>query len=157
MQKLHHLQEAVSTFREPNDRTAPFTMGYPALAFRNHWNRLRRPSDCKKGGHTRKPVLVKAYLAIFVCFATKAVHLEVVEDLYTEDVLSTLKRFIARRGLPFQLYTDNGRNIVGAKNDLSLQSPAIYSHTELNGSPFLSVPHSLVDCGKPPLNPLSTI
>ena len=71
-----------------------------------------------KKGHTRKPVLVKAYLAIFVCFSTKAVHVEVVEDLSTEDFLSALKRFVARRGLPSQIHSDNGRNFVGAKNDL---------------------------------------
>ena len=72
-----------------------------------------------KKGHTRKSVLIKAYLAIFVCFATKAVHLEVIEDLSTEDFISGLKRFIARRGLPSQkIHSDNGRNFIGAKNDL---------------------------------------
>ena len=73
-----------------------------------------------KKGHTRKPVLIKAYLAIFVCFTTKAVHLEVIEDLSTEDFLAGLKRFIARRGLPSELHSDNGKNFIGAKNDLQL-------------------------------------
>ena len=53
-----------------------------------------------KKGHTRKPVLINAYLAIFVHFATKAVHLEIIEELSTEDFLAGLKRFIFRRGLP---------------------------------------------------------
>ena len=47
-----------------------------------------------KKGHTRKPVLVKAYLTLFVCFATKAVHIEVVSDLMTEAFLATLKLFV---------------------------------------------------------------
>ena len=71
-----------------------------------------------KLGHTRKPVLVKAYLAIFVCFCTKAVHVEAVSDLTTEAFLATLKRFIARRGLPRDIHSDNGSNFIGARNDL---------------------------------------
>ena len=71
-----------------------------------------------KKGHTRRPVLVKAYLAIFVCFFTKAVHLEVVSDLTTEAFLAALKRFIARRGIPRHIHSDNGSNFVGAKRDL---------------------------------------
>ena len=71
-----------------------------------------------KLGHTRKPVLVKAYMAIFVLFSTKAVHIEVVSDLATEAFLASLKRFTARRGLPNSIHTDNGTNFVGARNDL---------------------------------------
>ena len=72
-----------------------------------------------KHGHTRKPVLVKAYIALFVCFVTKAVHLEIVSDLTTEAFLAALKRFVSRRGLPTEIHTDNGTNFVGAKNDLA--------------------------------------
>jgi len=72
-----------------------------------------------KRGHTRKPVLVKAYLALFVCLATKAVHIEIVSDLTTEAFLASLKRFISRRGLPSEIHTDNGTNFQGARNDLS--------------------------------------
>ena len=71
-----------------------------------------------KRGYTRKPEMVKAYLAIFVCFSTKAVHIEAVSDLTTEAFLATLKRFVSRRGLPQAIHTDNGCNFVGAKNDL---------------------------------------
>ena len=85
-----------------------------------------------KRGHTRKPVLVKSYLAIFVCFSTKAVHIEVIEDLSTEDFLAGLKRFVARRGLPPELHSDNGKNFIGARNDLYqlyrfLQTPEVKS------------------------------
>ena len=71
-----------------------------------------------KKEHTRKPVLVKAYLALFICFATKAVHIEIVSDLTTEAFLASLKRFIARRG-PAEVHTDNGMNFKGAKKDLA--------------------------------------
>ena len=73
-----------------------------------------------KMGHVRRPTYIKAYLAIFVCFSTKAVHIEVVEDLTTEAFLAALKCFISRRGRPTELHSDNGSNFLGAKNDLQL-------------------------------------
>lgn len=42
---------------------------------------------------------VKAYIAIFVCFTTKAVHLELVSELTSEAFIASLKRFVGRRGL----------------------------------------------------------
>ena len=38
-----------------------------------------------KKGYTRKPTLIKTYLALFVCFSSKAVHIEVIEDLSWQD------------------------------------------------------------------------
>ncbi len=71
-----------------------------------------------KYSYTRKPVIVKSYLAVFVCFCTKAVHLEVVGDLTTEAFLASVKRFTSRRGLPKHFHSDNATNFVGAKNEL---------------------------------------
>ena len=48
-----------------------------------------------KKGHTRRPVLVKAYLLLFVCFSTKAVHIEVVSDLTTQGFIAALERFVS--------------------------------------------------------------
>ena len=63
-----------------------------------------------KKGHTRRPVKVKGYICIFVCLATKAVHLEVTSDLTTDTFMPCLKRFIARRNCPTTIYTDSGPN-----------------------------------------------
>lgn len=60
----------------------------------------------------------KVYLAVFVCFAVKAVHLEIVSDLTIEAFLGCLKRFVSRRGKPEQIYSDNATNFVGAKIEL---------------------------------------
>jgi len=57
---------------------------------------------------------LKMYLCIFVCMATKAVHLEVVTDLTTEGFLAALTRFVSRRGLCSDLYSDCGSNYIGA-------------------------------------------
>ena len=68
--------------------------------------------------HTRKPVFVKGYMIIFVCFCTKAVHLELVLEQTTEAFVAALERFISRRGLPCHIHSDNGKNFTGAKNEL---------------------------------------
>ncbi|XP_062716004.1 uncharacterized protein LOC134291800 [Aedes albopictus] len=60
----------------------------------------------------------KAYVAVFVCFCTKAVHLELVADLSTQKFIQALRRFVSRRGLCSEIYSDNGRNFVGAAKEL---------------------------------------
>lgn len=57
----------------------------------------------------------KSYFAIFICFSTKAIHLEVVIDLSTPAFIAAFRRFIARRGFVKNLYSDCGSNFVGAK------------------------------------------
>lgn len=71
-----------------------------------------------KRGRTRRPDLLKAYVCVFVCFVTRAVHLEVVSDLTTQSFLAALSRFVARRGCPVQIQLDNGTNFVGAEAEL---------------------------------------
>lgn len=56
----------------------------------------------------------KAYLCLFVCFSTKAVHLEVLTDLSCDCFLAAFDRFVARRGLCSCLYTDCGSNFIAA-------------------------------------------
>lgn len=51
-----------------------------------------------KEGQRKNSRSIKCYLAIFVCFATKAVHIELVGNLTTEAFLNAFKRFISRRG-----------------------------------------------------------
>lgn len=60
----------------------------------------------------------KAYISLFICLSTKAVHLELVTDLTSDAFLAALKRFAARRGKPRNLYSDNGSNFIGSNNRL---------------------------------------
>ncbi|CAK1602856.1 unnamed protein product [Parnassius mnemosyne] len=61
--------------------------------------------------------IIKSYLCIFVCFTTKALHLEIASDLSAEAFIMCLNRFISRRGKPSEIHCDNGRNFVGANNE----------------------------------------
>ena len=60
----------------------------------------------------------KAYIALFTCAVTRAVHLELVSDQTTENFLLALKRFIARRGLCKVIYSDNAKTFKRADQDL---------------------------------------
>ena len=75
-------------------------------------------------GTKRSRTLIKTYLAIFVCMITKAVHIEVVEDLSAQAFLDAFTRFVSRRGACCYLYSDNGTALVGAnrllKEDLAV-------------------------------------
>ncbi|XP_055584910.1 uncharacterized protein LOC129737771 [Uranotaenia lowii] len=72
----------------------------------------------------------KAYVCLFVCFSTKAVHIELVSDLTTPAFLSALRRFVGRRGPPAHIYSDNGKNFVGAKNELHQIYTMLHSSAE---------------------------
>lgn len=72
-----------------------------------------------KDGTLRGRKLVKTYICVFVCFCTKAVHLELVGDLSTDSFKNALTRFIARRGICNDIYSDNGSNFRRANNDIN--------------------------------------
>lgn len=66
----------------------------------------------------RAPKTYKGYLCIFICMATKAIHLEAVSSLSTDAFLDGLRRFVSRRGLCSHVYSDCGTNFVGAEKEL---------------------------------------
>ena len=68
------------------------------------------PGRCKK--------YLKSYIAVFICLCTKAIHIELVSDLSSLSFLAAFKRFSARRGRCYRLYSDNGTNFVKASKIL---------------------------------------
>ena len=55
---------------------------------------------------------------LFTCLTTRAVHIEVVPSLDTRSCVMGVERFIARRGTPTTIMSDNGTNFVGAQKEL---------------------------------------
>lgn len=61
---------------------------------------------------------IKVYICIFICFSTKAVHIEVVTDLTADAYLAALTRFVSRRGIVSDIHCDNATNFTGASEKL---------------------------------------
>ena len=60
----------------------------------------------------------KRWCMLVTCLTTRAIHLEVVHSLSTDGCIQGIIRFINRRGKPLQIYTDNGTNFRGSRNEL---------------------------------------
>ncbi|XP_063635224.1 uncharacterized protein LOC134805980 [Cydia splendana] len=71
----------------------------------------RRGRGCK---------ITKCYLCLFICLRYKCVHLEAVSDLSKDAFVLALRRFIARRGKPAELFCDNGRSFVAAAKEINV-------------------------------------
>lgn len=56
----------------------------------------------------------KAWIALFTCLSTRAVHLELVTSLSAEAFLAAFHRFTARRNTPTKMYSDRGSNFTSA-------------------------------------------
>ena len=93
------------------------------------------PAFSKVGVDFAGPLYVKAtaggmrkvYIAFFSCCVTRAIHLELVEDLTAEAFRQALRRFAARRGTPTLIVSDN------AKTFQSMEKPLInlFKHPEV--------------------------
>ena len=49
----------------------------------------------------------KVWICLFTCLVTRAIHLELVGDLSTAEFLLCFKRFVAQRGTPSDVISDN--------------------------------------------------
>ena len=74
------------------------------------------PLYCK---HSRNAPEEKIYICIFTCCSTRGVHLELVSDLTADCFLRAFRRFVARRGLPLRLVSDNGKTFKNAEKKLA--------------------------------------
>lgn len=74
----------------------------------------------------------KAWIALFSCMATRAIHLELVEDISAATFLLAMRKFVARRGRPKKILTDNAGNFQLASQSVEIWK-SISENSELRG------------------------
>ena len=67
----------------------------------------------------RSKATQKSFIFLFVCFSSRAIQIEPDSALTTSACIAGIKRFVSRRGLPSIIYSDNGTNFIGARNELT--------------------------------------
>ena len=86
----------------------------------------------------------KAYITLFTCATTRAVHLELCTDMSMDKFLMALQRFVGRCGSLHTIYTDNVRTFHAANFELSelwkqLPSSKTYQFLAHNGIAWKSI------------------
>ena len=56
----------------------------------------------------------KVYITLFTCCATRAIHLELIDDLHTSTFMNGFRRFCSRRGTSRLINTDNAKTFKAA-------------------------------------------
>ena len=62
----------------------------------------------------------KVYCALFTCFHSRAVHLELIQNQGTEEFLTALRKFVGRRGRPNTIFSDNATNFKSGAKEIRL-------------------------------------
>jgi len=82
----------------------------------------QQPPFANTGVDYFAPILVrhgrkteKCYGVLFTCLTTRVVHLEIAHSLDTDSCLTAVRRMMARRGRPANIWSDNGTNFVRTK------------------------------------------
>nr|CAD2200706.1 unnamed protein product [Meloidogyne enterolobii] len=63
---------------------------------------------------------IKRWIAVYTCTSTRAIHLEIAEDLSAQAFLQTFRRFMSQRKKPVLMISDNGTNFKAAEKTLQM-------------------------------------
>ena len=69
-------------------------------------------------GEVNKRTRSKGYGIIFTCMLSRAVHLDIATDYGTDAFLQVLRRFIAMRGSPNLIWSDQGSQLTAADKEM---------------------------------------
>ena len=61
-----------------------------------------------KDVYNKSSVMNKAYIVLYTCASSRAVHLDLVPNMSSQAFVRSFKRFTARRGVPRLVVSDNG-------------------------------------------------
>ena len=64
----------------------------------------------------------KRWAIMFTCLVTRAVHIEVVDEMSSAAFINALRRFVALRGKVKVFRSDRGTNFIGATDDLRIDT-----------------------------------
>ncbi|KAL6476782.1 hypothetical protein MHYP_G00152810 [Metynnis hypsauchen] len=115
-----HQRHCVECRRWRSKPTTPKMADLPAACLR-----LNKPPFWSTGVDCFGPYTVKIgrrqekrWGIIFKCLTSRCVHLELMPSMDTDSFLLALRRFIARRGKPYEILCDRGTNFRGGKKEL---------------------------------------
>jgi hypothetical protein len=92
-------------FKPPRMPALPAERVTKAPAFKYTGLDYLGPLSVKKPG--KGQAYEKRWVALFTCCSTRAIHLEVVPDCTAQAAINSVRRFVARRGTPDTILTDN--------------------------------------------------
>lgn len=83
----------------------------------------------------RPGIVEKAYIALFTCCVTRAIHLDLLHDLTAPTFLCCFRRFIARRGIQSLVVSDNAKIFKATKRALTklFDDSEVKNHLGRNG------------------------
>ncbi|XP_033755669.1 uncharacterized protein LOC117338425 [Pecten maximus] len=100
----------------PEDRVTPgppfSSVGVDAFG---PWNVVARRT---RGGVSQN----KRWAILYACLTTRAIHIEIVEELSTSSFINATRRFIAIRGPVSEFRSDRGTNFIGATDHMNIQA-----------------------------------
>ncbi|MCP3663121.1 MAG: transposase family protein, partial [Gammaproteobacteria bacterium] len=96
--------------------------------------------------HGKLDSTYKVWVSLFTCLTTRAIHLEIAEDMTAETFLNCLRRLVARRGKPREFISDNAGQFILTEKVLKIhwkspaEHPGIQSYLSSEGITWKYIP-----------------